>query len=299
MANPRTSVQWIRKKHARQQAELLKIKMKHEAGMLEQMARRCRMRFAIGAGVPYKFPLRIMIPTRNLLTLDIPELAAYKTMRRPQEHRDAGLFVAEGEKTVRRLLESPLRVRNLLLPPHWLEEYTPLIQKRFDSGESIDIFTADKKLLESLTGFSFYQGVLAMAEVPAPVEPIQWLATDRARPKTFVAIEDVTNTGNMGMIARNCAALGADLLIAGQRCCSPYIRGAVHASMGTIFSPPPRRAAQFARVPALTSRAGNEADRRAPEGGFAPADPEQFARGCVCGLWQRGAGADRRDSRPV
>lgn len=179
-----------------------------------------------------------MIPTRNLLTLDIPELAAYKTMRRPQEHRDAGLFVAEGEKTVRRLLESPLRVRNLLLPPHWLEEYTPLIQKRFDSGESIDIFTADKKLLESLTGFSFYQGVLAMAEVPAPVEPIQWLATDRARPKTFVAIEDVTNTGNMGMIARNCAALGADLLIAGQRCCSPYIRGAVHASMGTIFRLP-------------------------------------------------------------
>ena len=41
----------------------------------------------------------------------------FLTMRWQQPQRDAGIFVAEGEKVVRRLLESELEVVSLLLPP--------------------------------------------------------------------------------------------------------------------------------------------------------------------------------------
>jgi hypothetical protein len=42
-------------------------------------------------------------------------------MRRQQEQRGQGIFVAEGEKVVRRLLESDLGIVSLLLPGKWLE----------------------------------------------------------------------------------------------------------------------------------------------------------------------------------
>src|SRR6266576_1853754 len=57
-----------------------------------------------------------MFTVRHITSLDLPELQPYRTMRHQAEHRDQGIFVAEGEKVVRRLLESDLKVISLLLP---------------------------------------------------------------------------------------------------------------------------------------------------------------------------------------
>src|SRR6185312_6796493 len=92
-------------------------------------------------------------------SLDLPELAPYRTMRRQMEQREQGIFVAEGEKVVRRLLESPLAVVSLLLPEKWAHEYEPLLRAR---PETIPVYVAEKAVLETLTGFSMYQGVLAI-----------------------------------------------------------------------------------------------------------------------------------------
>jgi phosphoribosyl 1,2-cyclic phosphodiesterase len=43
---------------------------------------------------------------QNISSFDSPELQPYATMRRPLEHERQGIFVAEGTKVVRRLLES-------------------------------------------------------------------------------------------------------------------------------------------------------------------------------------------------
>ena len=47
-----------------------------------------------------------MLRVRKIDSLELPELVPYRTMRRQGEHREQGIFVAEGEKVVRRLLES-------------------------------------------------------------------------------------------------------------------------------------------------------------------------------------------------
>src|SRR5262245_24598189 len=98
-------------------------------------------------------------------SLDAPDLAPYRTMRRQLEHRQQRIFVAEGDKVVQRLLESDLPVVSLLLPPEWLERFRPLIERRV-AREDIVVHTAEKGLLEELTGFSMYQGVLGVGRIP-------------------------------------------------------------------------------------------------------------------------------------
>src|SRR5215469_3928642 len=100
-----------------------------------------------------------MVQIQKIDSLDLAELQPYRTMRRQMEHRQQGIFVAEGEKVVRRLLESHLSVVSVLLPEKWARELAPLLEKR--SGETA-VYIAEKPLLETLTGFSMYQGLLAI-----------------------------------------------------------------------------------------------------------------------------------------
>src|ERR1700694_406061 len=107
-----------------------------------------------------------MFHVRKNESLDLPELQPYRTMRRPLEHREQGIFVAEGEKVVRRLLESHFSVVSVLLPDKWLADYEPLLKARPE--KEIPVFIVkEKSVLEELIGFSFYQGVLAVGKIPA------------------------------------------------------------------------------------------------------------------------------------
>src|SRR5256885_1068541 len=104
-----------------------------------------------------------MFQLQKIESLDLPELQPYRTMRQQMHHWEEGIFVAEGEKVVRRLLESNFSVLSLLLPEKWLRELEPLLQAR---PENIKVFVAEKQLLETLTGFSMYQGLLALGKIP-------------------------------------------------------------------------------------------------------------------------------------
>lgn len=169
-------------------------------------------------------------------TLDLPELQPYRTMRRPQEHRDRGIFVAEGEKVVRRLLESHLPVVSVLLPDKWLEPFEPWLKAR-PEGEIPVYVVSDKRVLEQLVGFSMFQGVLAVGKIPPPV-PLPQMLEHSPRPRLLVAVEGLTNAENLGALIRNCAAFHVQAFIVGETSGSPFLRRAVRNSMGTIFHLP-------------------------------------------------------------
>jgi tRNA G18 (ribose-2'-O)-methylase SpoU len=175
-----------------------------------------------------------MVRVRAIDNFDLPELQPYRTMRRHFEHRQQGIFVAEGEKVVRRLLDSNCEVVSVLLPQKWFEDLKPSLEAR---RETVEVFVADKKLLETLTGFSMYQGLLAVGKVPPPL-PLDSLLKRAARPWLLVAADGMTSAQNMGALARNCAALHAHALISTETCCSPFLRRSVRGSMGTIFRLP-------------------------------------------------------------
>lgn len=174
------------------------------------------------------------IRTQKITSLDLSELAPYRTMRRPLEHEAQGIFVAEGEKVVRRLLESRFEVVSVLLPEKHLENFRPFIATRTDQPK---VFLAEKTLLEQLIGFSMYQGVLAIGKIPPPVALDDTLQ-NRPSPKLLVAVDGLTSAENLGALVRNCVAFGVQALIVGETSSSPFLRRAVRNSMGSIFQLP-------------------------------------------------------------
>ena len=167
-------------------------------------------------------------------TLELPSLAPYRTLRRPLEHREQGIFVAEGEKVVRRLLESNFTVVSLLLPEKWYLEYQPLIGSR---PENISVYLAEKSTLQELTGISMFQGVLAVGKIPAP-HTLEKVLQQSAHPCLFAAVEGLSNAENVGALVRNCAAFGVQALLVSKTSSSPFLRRAVRNSMGAIFRLP-------------------------------------------------------------
>jgi tRNA G18 (ribose-2'-O)-methylase SpoU len=171
---------------------------------------------------------------QRIESLDLPELEPYRTMRRQAEHRQQGIFVAEGEKVVRRLLESTFTVVSALLPEKWLRELEPLLRAR---AEEVQVYVAEKALLETLTGFSMYQGLLAVGKVP-PLPTLADVVARSPQPRLLAAADGLSNAENLGALVRNCAAFNAHALIVGETCSSPFLRRAVRSSMGAVFHLP-------------------------------------------------------------
>jgi tRNA G18 (ribose-2'-O)-methylase SpoU len=177
-----------------------------------------------------------LLRIHHIKDLDLPELQPYRTMRRSQEHREQGIFVAEGEKVVRRLLESDFTVVSVLLPDKWLAPFEPSLKARPEKEIPVYVVTG-KQLLEQLTGFSMFQGVLAVGRIPAPAS-LPRILERSSPPRLFVAVEGLTNAENLGALVRNCAAFHVQSLIVGETSGSPFLRRAVRNSMGTIFDLP-------------------------------------------------------------
>jgi len=177
-----------------------------------------------------------MIHVHRIASLDLPELAPYRTLRRAAEHAAHGIFVAEGDKVVRRLLESDFGVVSVLLPENRVAEFEPLLRARQE--KEIPVFAITKKsVLEELVGFEMFQGVLAIGKIPAVVT-LEKILAESPRPRLFAAVDGLTSAENIGLLVRNCAAFGTHALIVGETSSSPFLRRAVRNSMGTIFQLP-------------------------------------------------------------
>jgi tRNA G18 (ribose-2'-O)-methylase SpoU len=170
----------------------------------------------------------------TITSLDRPELMPYRTLRQPVEHFRHGIFVAEGEKVVRRLLESPLELLSALMTPEWLEKYRERLIAR---PEHIPVFVGEKEMLEKIVGFNLHQGIMALGKIPVPANLHSLLLTTPS-PHMFVALEGLTNSENLGVLVRNCAAFGVQAVLVGETSSSPYLRRAVRNSMGTVFTIP-------------------------------------------------------------
>ncbi len=175
-----------------------------------------------------------MFRIQTITSFELPGLEPYRTLRRSADHAAQGIFVAEGDKVVQRLLESRFTVQSVVLPESRLPEFQPLIAAR---PEDIAVYLAEKKFLESLVGFEMFQGVLAIGQIPSQVT-LGDLLKSQPSPRLFAAVDGLTNAENIGLLVRNCAAFGTQALIVGETCSSPCLRRAVRNSMGTIFKLP-------------------------------------------------------------
>ena len=172
----------------------------------------------------------------NISSLDLPELEPYRTLKQPYEHLYKGIFIAEGEKVVHRLLSSNLRIYSVLLSYEWFEKLKSELEKHRDM---VDIFVGEKKLLDSIVGHKLHQAIMAIGQVPKKIT-MDALCEQLLQKEIFLSVmtDGITNAENMGVIIRNCACFGVDAIIVLSSSCNPYLRRSVRNSMGNIFQLP-------------------------------------------------------------
>jgi tRNA G18 (ribose-2'-O)-methylase SpoU len=164
---------------------------------------------------------------------DDPRLADYRDLRdvelRKSREAEEGLFLAEGEKVVRRALAAGFRPRSFLMAPRWVDAVA-------DALEAADApcYVVSDALAEQVTGFHVHRGALASFE-RRPLPPVDTVL-DGAR--SVLVLEDVVDHTNVGAIFRCAAGLGFDAVLLAPRCADPLYRRAVKVAMGTVFSIP-------------------------------------------------------------
>ncbi|MFJ9772163.1 TrmH family RNA methyltransferase [Kitasatospora sp. NPDC101157] len=168
-----------------------------------------------------------------------PRLADYTgltdvELRRRREPAE-GLFIAEGEKVIRRALSAGYRMRSMLLTAKWLDVMADVI-----ADADAPVHVVEPALAEAVTGYHVHRGALASMQ-RKPLPDAAALLTDARRVEAVrrVAVfEDIVDHANMGAAFRNAAALGVDAILLTPRCADPLYRRSVKVSMGAVFQVP-------------------------------------------------------------
>ncbi len=176
--------------------------------------------------------------TANIITitsLDDPRIAPFASLTEAQLrnrlHADQGLFIAESPKVIRIALDAGYEPTALLC------------ERRHISGDAADIierlgdcpvFTGERELLASLTGYTLTRGVLCSMRRPRP-KTIEEVCAGARR---IAVIDGVVDSTNIGAIFRSAAALDIDAVLVTSTSCDPLNRRAVRVSMGTVFLVP-------------------------------------------------------------
>ena len=180
-----------------------------------------------------------------------PRLADYRDLRDVElrKHLEAehGLFLAEGEKVVRRAVEGGFAPRSFLMAPRWLDGLSDVL----DSSDA-PCFVVTEDLAEQVTGFHVHRGALASLERT----PLRSVAEVIDGARTVVVLEDVVDHTNVGAIFRSAAALGVDAVLLSPRCADPLYRRSIKVAMGAVFSVPYARMEEWYDGVNVLSQAG-------------------------------------------
>ncbi|MGW0857724.1 TrmH family RNA methyltransferase [Streptomyces sp. NPDC002690] len=149
-------------------------------------------------------------------------------LRRRREPEE-GLFIAEGEKVIRRAGQAGYAMRSMLLTPKWTEVMGDVIE----AAES-PVYVVTPELAERVTGYHVHRGALASMRR----EPLPDAAGLLAGARRVAVFEDIVDHANIGAAFRNAAALGVDAVLLTPRCADPFYRRAVKVSMGGVFQVP-------------------------------------------------------------
>lgn len=201
----------------------------------------------------------------DLITVDDPDdprLSDYigltdVELRRRREPAE-GLFIAEGEKVIRRARQAGYEMRSMLLSAKWVDLMRDVIDE-----VPAPVYAVSPELAERVTGYHVHRGALAsMQRKPLPTADELLRTTrrvvvmeavndhtnigatlplglqERAGQCRIAIFEDIVDHANLGAAFRNAAALGVDAVFLTPRCADPLYRRAVKVSMGAVLAVP-------------------------------------------------------------
>ncbi len=168
----------------------------------------------------------------NITSLSHPGIEIYSTLTEAQLRNkiepQKGIFIAESPKVITVALDNGYQPISLLCEQkHIHGDAAGIIQRCPD----IPIYTGERELLATLTGYTLTRGVLCAMRRPLLLS-VEEICKGAQR---IVVIDGVVDTTNIGAIFRSAAALGIDAVLLTRSSCDPLNRRAIRVSMGSVF----------------------------------------------------------------
>lgn len=164
----------------------------------------------------------------EITNIDDQRILLYRNLKfTPQSHIDSNVFIAEGEKTTKKLLESNLEIISFFALSNYYDKYGELIKSKAINDNKK--YFANKDLMNKIVGFKMHQGIMAIAK-----QPLKSCLKEMTSP--IVVMNEIINSENVGAIIRNAVAFNISSIIRDSATSSPFLRRAVRVSMGTVFN---------------------------------------------------------------
>jgi TrmH family RNA methyltransferase len=135
------------------------------------------------------------------------------------------LFIVEGDKTIREILDSPLTVECLLAKTAWLE-YLP-VQLSTKANHIIEI---NDKELSQISFLKTPNQAMALVQIPNYQLDIAKLTEGLS-----LYLDGVQDPGNLGTIIRLADWFGIRHVMCGQGCADPFNPKTVQSTMGAVI----------------------------------------------------------------
>ncbi len=150
------------------------------------------------------------------------QAAQIRTLGQKKQREERGLFTVEGRKSVLELARSGFALQTLVCTePFWTEN------GRFFDGKKCEVFICSQKDLESISQFNSADAALAVSAIPPQSPPRQLSGLT-------LALDRISDPGNLGTILRTADWFGLNHLLASENTVDFYNPKVLQASMGSF-----------------------------------------------------------------
>ncbi len=154
------------------------------------------------------------------------ELKYYSSLLQKKYRNETGKFLVEGKKLILEAVNSDFECELIASTKHFSNDNpeffdnTRIITVRHETIKQIE--------LEKLSDTKTPQGVIGIFRKPS-------LKTSGKESKTIVALENISDPGNLGTIIRNCDWFGFSRVILSSDCAEIYSPKVIRSSAGSVF----------------------------------------------------------------
>lgn len=146
------------------------------------------------------------------------QVKAIRSLHQKKYREEQGLFIAEGPKIVKELLNSKYRIREI----YATQEYSA-------EGLECDVQRINEKEFEQISTLVTPNQVLGVFEIPESA-----VNADSLKQQLVIGLDDIRDPGNMGTIIRIADWFGINHILCSEACVDVYNPKVVQATMGSL-----------------------------------------------------------------
>ncbi len=157
-------------------------------------------------------------------------LAEIKKLHQKKYREEEGLYLIEGWKSLEEALHARVAFSTVVYDENRIPDPRLFSALKKSSDKLI---SAKAKEIDSISDAVTSQGIIAVAPIPDSHEKIDDVL--KRESALIIALDGISDPGNLGTIIRTCDWFGVDALVIGKNSVELYNPKVVRATMGSLF----------------------------------------------------------------